>query len=71
MLNPLIPIVFRMETGDTLHATALSPKVYAALMRDDVEACQALRPHQHHVWHVFLVQLGTLALRGRGGLNSP
>lgn len=45
MLNPLIPIVFRMETRDTLHATALSPKVYAALMRDDVEACQALRPH--------------------------
>ena len=29
MRSPLTPTIFRMEKGDTPHATALSPKVYA------------------------------------------
>lgn len=70
MLNPLTPTALRMETGDTPHATALSPRVYAVLMRVDVEACRALRPHQHHVWHAFLIQLETMALKRKRGMKQ-
>jgi len=38
------------------------PGVFAALMRDEVESFPALRPHQRHAWHAFLVQIGALAL---------
>ena len=33
------------------------PEVYAALMADIVESFPAIRPHQRHAWHAFLVQL--------------
>ena len=48
MFNLLTNPVFRMETGDTPHAKASLPEVYAALMRDDVVTFPALRPHQRH-----------------------
>lgn len=70
MFNLLTEPVFRMETGDTPHAEASLPGVYAALMRDDVEAFPALRPHQRHAWHAFLVQLGAMALH-RTGVREP
>lgn len=65
--NLLTELVFRVETGESSHVTASLPEVYAALMRDDVVAFPALRPHQRHAWHAFLVQLGAMALRGREG----
>ncbi len=46
------------------------PDVYAALMRDEVEAFPALRPHQRHAWHAFLVQLGAMAMH-RAGMTEP
>ena len=46
------------------------PDVYAALMVDEVVAFPALRPHQRHAWHAFLVQLGAMAMH-RAGLDSP
>ena len=46
------------------------PKVYAALMEDQVEAFPALRPHQRHAWHAFLVQLGVIAMH-KAGLTEP
>jgi len=46
------------------------PETYAALMEDTVEAFPALRPHQRHAWHAFLVQLGTMAMR-RAGVSEP
>jgi CRISPR system Cascade subunit CasA len=38
------------------------PGVLAALVRGEVRDFPALRPHQRHAWHAFLVQLGAIAL---------
>jgi CRISPR system Cascade subunit CasA len=46
------------------------PALYAALVRGEVEDFPALRPHQRHVWHAFLVQVGALALQ-RARLSEP
>lgn len=46
------------------------PGLLAALSRHEVETYPALRPHQRPAWHMFLVQLGALALQGRG-LGTP
>lgn len=69
--NLLTEPVFRVETGNSSRVTASLPEVYAALMRDDVAAFPALRPHQRHAWHAFLVQLGAMALHKAGGGESP
>ena len=69
--NLLTEPVFRVEPGDSSRVTASLPEVYAALMRDDVAAFPALRPHQRHAWHAFLVQLGAMALHKAGGGESP
>ena len=56
------PIIrFSTSTGPTVHASL--PAVVAALIRDEVDAFPALRPHQRHAWHAFLAQLGALAIR--------
>ena len=69
MLNILTKRLIRMDTaGGTVEATL--PEVYAALMDDKVDAFPALRPHQRHAWHAFLVQLGAMALH-RTGLSQP
>lgn len=68
--NLLTEPVFRVETGDSSRVTASLPEVYAALMRDDVAAFPALRPHQRHAWHAFLVQLGAMALH-KAGVGEP
>jgi CRISPR system Cascade subunit CasA len=47
------------------------PEVYAALMSDQVEAFPALRPHQRHAWHAFLVQLGAMAMHRAGRSDLP
>ena len=39
-------------------------------MRDEVAGFPALRSHQRHAWHAFLVQLGALAVH-RAGLSEP
>lgn len=46
------------------------PDLFAALMADSVVAFPALRPHQRHAWHAFLVQLGATAMH-RSGASSP
>jgi len=38
------------------------PGLCAALARDEVRDFPALRPHQRHPWHAFLVQLAAMAL---------
>lgn len=40
------------------------PGLLAALSRNQVDTYPALRPHQRPAWHMFLVQLGALAMRG-------
>ena len=47
------------------------PEVYAALMADEADAFPALRPHQRHAWHAFLVQLGAMAMHRTGAGEPP
>lgn len=51
----------RVLAGGHSHAYSL-PGLFAALVRDDVRDFPALRPHQRHPWHAFLVQLAAIAL---------
>lgn len=66
MTDPLI----RYRHSDGTLCEASLPEVYAALMSDEVESFPALRPHQRHAWHAFLVQLGAMAMH-RDGLDIP
>ena len=61
MFNILTEPQIRMHTASGTRAGSL-PEVYAALMADEVEVFPALRPHQRHAWHAFLVQLGAMAM---------
>jgi CRISPR system Cascade subunit CasA len=38
------------------------PQLFVALTQDHVRDFPALRPHQRHAWHAFLVQVAALAL---------
>ena len=69
MLNILDEPLVRMATAGRTCPASL-PEVYAALMGDEVEAFPALRPHQRHAWHAFLVQLGAMAMQ-RAGVSEP
>ena len=68
--NILIDPIIRMSTSDGATVHASLPEIYAALMRDEIDAFPALRPHQRHAWHAFLVQLGVMAVH-RAGLSDP
>ncbi len=66
LTEPLIQVDL---TGGNRQSLSL-PEVYAVLMADTVDAFPALRPHQRHAWHAFLVQLGAIALH-RAGQDTP
>jgi CRISPR system Cascade subunit CasA len=53
--------------GRTVNATL--PQLMLALAADEVRDYPALRPHQRHPWHAFLVQLAAIALNRAGGLE--
>lgn len=42
------------------------PGLFVALAHDEVRDFPALRPHQRHPWHAFLVQLAAMALHHAG-----
>ena len=67
LTDPLI----RMDKTVGSRVKASLPEVYAALMADKVEAFPALRPHQRHAWHAFLVQLGAMAMHEAGMTDPP
>lgn len=46
------------------------PGLFTALVHDEVRDFPALRPHQRHPWHAFLVQLAAIALH-RAGRATP
>ena len=70
MLNLLTePLIGIIQPGEPRLAASL-PEVQAALLADRVDAFPALRPHQRHAAHAFLVQLGAMALH-RAGLEQP
>lgn len=70
MLNLLTEKLIRFDPPGQPRAEASLPEVYEALLADRVEAFPALRPHQRHAWHAFLVQLGAMALH-QAGLHEP
>ena len=70
MLNILTENLIRMDTANGASVPTSLPEVYTALMADIVTAFPALRPHQRHAWHAFLVQLGAMAMH-RAGLTQP
>ena len=69
MLNILTEPLIRTTTADGIRWKTL-PEVYVALMADEVDAFPALRPHQRHAWHAFLVQLATMAMH-RADVTEP
>ena len=50
----------RAADGQTVHVNL--PQLFVALAGDEVRDYPALRPHQRHPWHAFLVQLAAIAL---------
>lgn len=58
----------RTGTGERV-ATTL-PELFVAMAHDQVRDFPALRPHQRHPWHAFLVQLAAIALH-RAGRTEP
>ena len=70
MYNILTDPLIRFGSAGNSRVEASLPEVYTALMADEVEAFPALRPHQRHAWHAFLVQLGAMAVH-RDGLERP
>ncbi len=69
MFNILEEPLIRMRTREGSRIASL-PEVYAGLTRYEIDAFPALRPHQRHAWHAFLVQLGVMAMR-EGGASEP
>ena len=70
MHNLLTESLIRYDHADGNRVRASLPEVYEALMTDSVEAFAALRPHQRHAWHAFLVQLGAMTIH-RAGVDEP
>jgi CRISPR system Cascade subunit CasA len=46
------------------------PALFVALAEDGIRDFPALRPHQRHPWHAFLVQLAAIALH-QAGRSEP
>lgn len=69
MFSLLTKPTIRFETEGMSNSVSL-PEVYSALMLDAVDAFPALRPHQRHAWHAFLVQLGAMAMH-QAGVSEP
>lgn len=55
----------RLVDGGQLVQYSL-PGLFVALARDEIRDFPALRPHQRHPWHAFLVQLAAMALHHAG-----
>jgi CRISPR system Cascade subunit CasA len=71
MVNTLTEAVIRTRGRDDSAASLSLPGVMAGLARGEIASFPALRPHQRHVWHAFLVQLATLALLKAGRSELP
>ncbi len=56
------PLIRYRCAGDGSILAASLPELFVALVADEVRDYPALRPHQRHPWHAFLVQLASIAL---------
>ncbi len=70
MHNVLTEPLIRADIGGGAIARMSLPQVYEALVADEVNSFSALRPHQRHAWHAFLVQLGAMAIH-KAGMGEP
>ena len=65
------PLIRAIPFANSISTVSLTlPGVMAELMRDSIATFPALRPHQRHAWHSFLVLLAANALH-RAQLSSP
>lgn len=71
MYNILKEAIFRIEIPQSHRITVSLPEVLALATTDKILAFSALRPHQRHAWHAFLVQIGALALNRAGLYELP
>jgi CRISPR system Cascade subunit CasA len=69
MNNLLRDPLIRIETIAGVEQLTL-PAVFASLVANRVESFPALRAHQSPAWHMFLAQLGAIAMH-RAGLVEP
>jgi CRISPR system Cascade subunit CasA len=70
-VNVLIDPLVRVRFLDDATAVLTLPGVLAAMMLDHIASFPALRAHQRHAWHAFLVQLGAMALHRTGRADLP
>ena len=56
------PLIRYRHAGDGRTVAASLPELFVALAADEVRDYPALRPHQRHPWHAFLVQLAAIAM---------
>ena len=66
-MNLVVDPIFTLPSGDKASLAA----VFAALSEGVIDAFPALRPHQRPAWHMFLVQLGALALHHESLIDLP
>ncbi|MBK5929265.1 type I-E CRISPR-associated protein Cse1/CasA [Halochromatium salexigens] len=64
--EPLIGV--RLADARRVHLSL--PALFVALAEDGIRDFPALRPHQRHPWHAFLVQLAAIALH-QAGRSEP
>jgi CRISPR system Cascade subunit CasA len=69
-MNTLITPLVRVTDANGLVDTLTFPGVFARLVRDEIAGFSALRAHQRHAWHSFLVLLAANALH-RAELSEP
>ena len=71
MFNLMSEPLVRIEKNDGPSVLACLPETFTLLMNDEVRAFPALRPHQRHPWHAFLVQLAAMAMYQEGITEPP
>ncbi|MBK1632955.1 type I-E CRISPR-associated protein Cse1/CasA [Thiohalocapsa halophila] len=60
------PLIRVRQRADGAHGQLTLPELFVAFAADEVRDFPALRPHQRHPWHAFLVQLAAIALHHQG-----
>ncbi len=60
------PLISARLAADGSRVHLSLPALFVALAGDQVRDFPALRPHQRHPWHAFLVQLAAMALHRAG-----
>lgn len=62
-------LITHRRVGDGAEQRTTLPGLFVALAADTVRDFPALRPHQRHPWHAFLVQLAAIALHAAGRME--